>query len=116
MFVNIGVTEAPATQTVNYYSSVSFTCRGIGDELHWTINTLPVDCYPLCGELLFPAERITINNTIDGHDLSSTLTFEVLPTNDSSIIIGCVIVTLSPFDIRGPTAQLIIRGISYIRL
>ena len=103
----IGIIEAPATQTASYYSSVTFTCRGTGDELQWTIDTLPVD---------ETTEGIIINDTSNGHDLSSTLTIEVSPTNDDSITIGCVIVTLSPYDIRGPTAQLKIRGTSYIRL
>lgn len=100
----IGVTEAPATQTANYYSSVTFTCRGTGDELQWTVDTLPVD---------ETTKGITINDTSDGHDLSSTLTIEVPPTNDDSITIGCVIVNISPYEIRGQTAKLIIRGTSY---
>ena len=101
MFAYIGITETPVTQTANYYSSVTFTCRGTGDILNWTVDTLPVD---------ETTKGITINDTSDGHDLSSNLTIEVPPTNDDSIIIGCVIVTISPYDIRGPTAKLIIRG------
>ena len=82
---------------------MTFTCRGTGDILNWTVDTLPVD------KTIYK-EWITINDTSEGHNLSSTLTFEVPPTNDD-ITIGCVIVILPPqANFRAITAKLMTRG------
>ena len=106
MYVSFTVvlTKAPAAQTTNYYSNVTFNCRGIGDLLEWTVNGEGVNKSTLM------AYNIKINKTVDGFNLSSTLMIEAVPTTDGFITIGCIIVSLVPFNLSARAVNLTTRG------
>ena len=83
---------------------VDFPCRGIGDELEWTVQ----------GNLLTDPsnqdrEISVITNNASRGTLSSVLTIRALPINDG-ISVGCAVISFSLRDYEKKGGTLTLKG------
>ena len=104
-YVNTDITVAPSSVSAPLYTLANFKCKGIGEELSWTIAGNP---------LTDPNNRdreisVTTNNTsVDVW--SSVLSIRALPINDG-IIVGCGVISYNPFGYIQKGATLNVNGI-----
>ena len=90
--------------TAGLYTSVDFSCQGIGDVLYWTVQ----------GNLLTdPSNQdreisVTTNN-ISVDVWSSILTIRALPINDG-ISVSCTVISFSLYGFEKKGATLTIKG------
>ena len=90
--------------TARLYTSLDFSCQGIGDVLKWTVQgNLPTDPSTQDREISIATNNISVGVW------SSVLTIRALPINDG-ISIACTVISFSSYDFDKKGATLTIKG------
>ena len=104
--MSIVITEPPQDVAILFGNTAVFNCTGEGDLLVWTYDNGAVD------EQLY--QIFTIHHNVSDGMVSSSLYINATIDNDG-VIIGCTIVSYSPYVIVSAGADLTVIRISPVR-
>ena len=97
------LTDPPISESGLLYTTVEFSCKGIGDGLVWTIARSTLN------DAEKQERNINIATSNISGNISSNLTIPALPTNNK-IEVGCVVISINPFMAVAKEAVLTVKG------